>query len=195
MKIIRNGFSSRNRNIGLVSLPKNLKKLWPDPPKNYFSVSYNETFWFPENIATKLQEFNLQKHERILDIGAFKNEMVEMLQTNGYCNAVGIDVNSKILRSKYGMKINFRDLRLNEKYRMICFNQVLCHFPGGIYNKQLQPSLQLFADKIYLHLLPKGYLIFCDSEDNVPKFKECLLNIGFKQIYDHDQYLHVFQKD
>ena len=180
-----------------VSLPKNLKKAWPDL-KHYSSVSYNKRFNFSVDLvhlSPILNDLNIRKQEKILDIGAFKNEMVETLQANGFYNAAGIDVNREILRSRYGMKINFRDLRLNETYRVIYFNQVLGHFPGGIFNKQTRPSLQFFANKIYLHLLPKGYLIFCDFADNVLKFKECLLNIGFKQIYDHDQYLHVFQKD
>ena len=193
MKIIRNGFSSRSRNIGLVSLPKNLKKAWPDR-NNYSSVSYNETFDFTANIAPVLRDLNIKKHERILDIGAFKNEMVETLHTEGFHNAVGIDVNPKILNSRYGMQINFRDLPLKEKYGVIYFNQILGHFPGGMFNSLPEPSLQLFADKIYLHLLPKGYLMFCDFEDNVPKFKECLLNVGFKHILDADKYFHIYRK-
>ena len=189
MKIIRNGFSSRNRNIGLVSLPKNLKKAWPDR-NNYSPVSCYDN----DNIARKLREYNIKEHERILDIGAFQNEMVERLQDEGFHNAVGIDVNSRILKSRYGRQINFRDLPLNEKYRVIYFNQLLEHFPGGIHNNQTEPSLQILANKIYIHLLPKGYLIYCDSEENAPEFHKCLQNIGLKHILEKDKYFHIFQK-
>jgi hypothetical protein len=176
-----------------VSLPKNLKKAWPDLPKPS-SVSFDETLGFGTNLSPILHDYNIQKHEKILDIGAFKNEMVETIQSKGFYNAAGIDINPEILRSPYGIQINFRDLRLNEKYRVIHFNWVLDHFPGGLFNKEKKPSLQLFANKISLHLLPKGYLIFRDVSDNAPKFKECLLNIGFKHIREQDEYIYVFQK-
>ena len=176
-----------------LSLPRNLKKAWPDR-NNYSSVSYNETFSFTANIAPVLLDLKIPKDARILDIGAFKNEMVETLQSEGFHNAVGIDVNPKILKSRYGIQINFRDLRLSEKYGVIYFNQVLGHFPGGMFNSLPEPSLQLFANKIYRHLLPKGYLLFCDFENNVPKFNESLLNVGLKHFLEQDKYFHIFQK-
>jgi len=196
MKINRNVLSLSGRNTGRISLPRNLKKAWPDR-NNYSSVSYNETFSFNVNIAPVLRDLEnprIPKCAKILDIGAFKNEVVETLQAEGFHNAVGIDVNPRILKSKYGMQINFRDLPLKDKYAVVYFNHVLGHFPGGMFNSLPEPSLQLFANKIYLHLLPKGYLLFCDSADNVPQFNECLLNIGFKHFLEHKEYFHIFQK-
>jgi len=174
-----------------ASLPRGWKNGWD---RKSSPVSYFGTSNFNTNIAPVLRDLKINKHERILDIGAFKNEMVETLHIEGFHNAIGIDVNSKILNSRYGKQINFRDLPLNEKYRVIYFNQLLEHFPGGIHNNQTQPSLQILANKIYIHLLPKGYLIFCDSEENAPEFNECLLNIRFKHILDVDKYSHIFQK-
>jgi len=177
-----------------VSLPKNLKMVWPDL-KDHLPVSYYGTSWFTTNIASDLQNLKIHKQDRILDIGAFENQMVKKLHNNGYYNAIGIDVNPEIRRHPYGMKINFRDLSLKRKYCVILFNHLLENFPGGMFNNLMQPSLQLLANKIYFHLLSKGYLIFCDYEDNVPTFKECLINIGFKHILEQDKYSHIFQKD
>lgn len=173
-------------------LPKGWKNGWGR--ENYSSVSYSGVFGGNANIARKFRGLNIKEHERILDIGAFENEMVEALQTEGFHNAVGIDVNSKILQSRFGIKMNFRDLPLNEKYRVVYFNHLLGHFPGGVFNNQTQPSLQILANKIYIHLLPKGYLMFCDSDKNVPEFIKCLLNIRFKHICDDGNYSHIFQK-
>lgn len=180
VKINGNGFNSRSRNIGLVSLLKNLKKAWPD----HSLVPNVESFGFTKNIAPILRGFKpkILKSERILNIGDFKNEMVETLKSNGFCNTAGIDINS------------FRDLKLNKKYDAIYFIQVLKHSPGGYSSEGDKPSLQLFADKIYLHLRPKGYLIFSDFADNVPEFKECLLNRGFKQLPKHKNNEYIFQK-
>jgi len=193
IKINGSGFPSGTKIIMKASLPRNLKMAWPDR-QNYSSVSYSDDFGFKPDISPVLRELNIRKYERILDIGAFKNEMVETLHDEGFHNAIGIDVNSKILKSRYGMQINFRDLPLKEKYRVIYFHQLLDHFPGGLFNNQPEPSLQLLADKIYIHLLPKGYLYFCDYAVNVPEFNKCLMNIGFKLIREKSKYDYIFQK-
>jgi len=206
MKVNRNGFNSMGHKIGRVSLPKDLKKAWPDL-KHYFSISFDETqnkysssISFGEtqkmktDISPILHHYKIQKHEKILDIGAFKNEVVETLQANGFYNAVGIDVNREILQSKHGRHINFRDLPLNETYRVIYFSLILSHFESGLFDEQ-KPSMQLLANKIYLHLLPKGYLIIRDMPDYIPKFTNSLLSIGFENLVPKMEREGIFQKE
>jgi hypothetical protein len=176
-----------------VSLPNNLKKAWPDLNR-YSSISFDETLGVKTDLSPILHLYNIQKHEKILDIGAFKNEVVETLQADGFHKAVGIDVNSDILRSKYGRHINFRDLQLNETYRVIYFSLILSHFESGLFDEQ-KPSMQLFANKIYLHLLPKGYLIFRDMPDYIPKFTELLLSIGFRNMFPESKRMCLFEKE
>jgi len=193
MKINGKGLPIRPK-IVRVSLPKDLKKAWPDL-RYYQSVSFEKRYQVKTNLSPTLHDFKVEKHEKILDIGAFRNEMVKTLHKKGFFNAVGIDVNDKILKSRYGMQINFRDLPLNEIYRVIYFNHILTHFGYATPCQGKKPSLQLFANKIYLHLLPKGYLFFLDSSYNVSKFMECLLNIGFEHILTARKYFHIYQKD
>ena len=193
MKVNRNGFNSMGHKIGRVSLPKNLKKAWPDL-KHYSSISFDETLGVKTDLSPVLKLLNIQKHEKILDIGAFKNEVVETLQADGFHNALGIDVKSEILRSKFGMQINFRDLQLNETYRVIYFSLILSHFESGLFDEQ-KPSMHLLANKIYLHLLPKSYLIFRDMPDYLPKFENCLLNIGFKNMFPESKRMCLFEKE
>jgi hypothetical protein len=162
-----------------VSLPKNWKGAWPARMR-YDSASFDKRYSVRTNLSPLLHDFKVKKHERILDIGAFKNEIVETLQKKGYYNAIGIDVNPEILKSPYGKRINFLDLSLNEKYRVVHFSYILSHF-GEALPCYIRPSLQLFATKIYIHLLPEGYLIFRDDSPNLLKFRDLLLSIGFKK--------------
>jgi len=134
------------------------------------------------NVLGILKDLNIRHYEKILDIGAYRNEAVETLRNNGYINAVGIDIDPEIEKSPFGRCINFRDLPLNDNYRVIYFNQILVHFAGEKLAKKNRPPLQLFANKIFLHLLPKGYLIFSDCANNKEKFEECLVRIGLNNI-------------
>lgn len=159
------------------------------------SVSFSETFGIKMDLTAVFERLKIQRNDRILDIGAYKNEMVEIAQSKGFINAVGIDVAPEILCSRYGRQINFRDMPIHEKFRVICFNEVLNHFPGGIFNKGTQPALSLLAGKIYLHLPSEGYLIFGDSANNVPAFIEELLLLGFKRLDINVPGLYIFQKN
>jgi hypothetical protein len=179
MKINRNGLPIGPK-ILKVSLPKNLKRVWPDL-RYYQSASFDERKKASMNLSPLLHDFKVKKHERILDIGAFNNVIVETIQSRGFYNAVGIDVNPEILESPFGMKINFRDLRLNEKYRVLHFSYILSHFGDATPCQGKKPSLQFLANKIYLHLLPEGYLIFRDDSPNIPIFLHSLRSIGFKK--------------
>ena len=180
MKINGKGLPIRPK-IMKVSLPKDLKKAWPVRMR-YDSASFDQRYSVRTNLSPLLHDFKVKKHERILDIGAFKNEIVETLQKKGFYNAIGIDVNPEILISPYGKRINFLDLSLKEKYRVVHFSYILSHF-GEALPCYIRPSLQLFATKIYIHLLPKGYLIFRDDSPYLLKFRDLLLSIGFKKIY------------
>ena len=188
-KIDGKGLPSRGQNISLF-----LKKYWPDLPRRP-SVPITEHFRPSMDLSPVLRKLYVQKQDKILDIGAYKNEMVETIQSKGFSKAVGIDVADKILRSAYGRQINFRDLSLNERYRVIHFSFILDHFPGGSFNEGKTPELRLLAGKIYFHLLPKGHLLFSDTAPNVPNFIRSLLLTGFKHITPDEHGLYIFQKD
>jgi hypothetical protein len=179
MKINGKGLPVRPK-IVRVSLPNDLKKTWPDL-RCYHSASFDNRNKASMNLSPLLHDFKVKKHERILDIGAFNNVIVETIQRRGFYNAAGIDVNPEILNSPYGMQINFRDLRLNEKFRVIHFSYILSHFGDATPCQGKKPSLQLLANKIYLHLLPEGYLFFRDESPNIPRFLHSIRSIGFKK--------------
>lgn len=176
-----------------TQLPKDLKKAWPDPAVKS-SVSIFSTFGLKADITPVLRRLNIRKTDRILDIGAFKNEVVESLQEAGYVNSVGIDINPEILASRFGRHINIRDLPLSERFHLIYFGNLLNHFPGGMFCRSDRPSLGLFARKLNLHLEPGGSLVFYENASNAPDLAQALLKNGFRRLEPLSGDTYYFQR-
>lgn len=191
MKIHGKRPPSRGQNISPFQ-----KKLRPELSRPS-SVPIAKHLGISVDLSPVLCKLNVWKQDKILilDVGASKNEMVKTIQSKGFSKAVGIDIADEILLSAYGGRIDFRGLPLNERCRVIHFSDILDHFPAGSFDEEEMPGPRLLASKIYLRLLPKGYLIFRDVSDNVSKFKDCLLNIGFKQFLKHEKSVYIFQKE
>lgn len=171
-----------------VWLPDNLKDHWPNP-KKISSVSFYDLYKFVPDLPVILADLKINKRQKILDIGAFKNEMVETIQNINYVFSRGIDVNPEIEKSLFGEHINFRDVERTEKYSVIYFNQLLAHFSGEELAEKDLPPLWMLANKIFVNMLPKGYLIFSDYAHNSNIFRDCLIRIGFYRDCDYNEFV------
>ena len=176
--------------------PAGIKSVWPDG--YVYTTNYEEADGYSNDILRGTLEvfdhLGIRRLDSILDIGAKKNILVNGLQREGYVNATGIDKSDVILSSRFGRQMNFRDLPLDERYKVIHFCAILDFFPGGSFNDDLIPSLDLLAAKLYLHTEPKGYLVFKEVTKNLPEFKEALRSIGFKPVLEYLHYPRVWQK-
>jgi len=166
-----------------------LKRLWPDL-KHMPHLTPGKQFGFLPNFPEVLKGLGVQEHDKIMGLGIRGNDVIDMICNNRYPNAR--DMTLAAFEARFTP--TFRELPLNETFRAICFDQVLDHLPGGYYSRQTSPSLQLLADKIYLHLEPNGYLIFSDFAKNTFRFSECLLKAGFQYKIYHARPLHIFRK-
>jgi hypothetical protein len=180
-------FPSRAQKPVPLTIPNNslstqhLKQVWPDLSWNHTS-SFNCGKQHAKTIICILDALKIGKTARIIDIGAHDNALIEEIRKVGFINSFGIDSKPIILGSKYGFQANFRDVPFDEKFHLIHFGALLDYFRGGNFNFNGSPTLELFAWKLGLHLVPNGFLIFHDFAENYDAFCRELKRNGFEFI-------------
>jgi len=90
----------------------------------------------------------------ILDVGCSSGNMLDYLKDRGYINLYGVEMNEYAVKLARAKLLNVRkmdtgNLDLKETFEVIYLNHVLEHIP----------DLNVFIDKIKLHLKSGAYLI------------------------------------
>lgn len=176
--------------------PQFSKSEWPDLTiLHYDCVARNKNInKMIRALFLILLYINAQKDTRILDVGAGGNQLAEIFQGNGYVNFRGIDVGPAIINSRFGRRMNIRDLPDEEIYGVIHCASLLDYFPGGRFNKSDKPSLYLLARKLHYHIKQGGHLIILDTANNMREFVKALEKAGFKRIENPMPVYSIWQK-
>ena len=120
-----------------------------------------------------------KQNDFILDVGARENKFIDILQDQKYKNSYGIDTDSKITKSRYGVQMNVMDMPENNQFNIVCFSGLLDYFEGGWFDNGYATSLESLANKLDNLLVASGNIVFGSLESGRDEFLDIFNKKGY----------------
>lgn len=128
------------------------------------------------------------KNARILDVGCYTGELLDLLKKKGYRHLTGVDpapVAVKIAKERYGIKViesNLLDGKVNGQYDYIIITHVMEHIKD--LRKFLSAIIVLMAPgcKIYIESPDAHNFFFTESSQYLPEHQEAYQQFSLEHI-------------